>query len=88
MASNFAQDLPYWQFAFGEAIDALRDKVSETAGDLTDEIVLIAQQLCDPNPAKRGDPAALAAKYRPQHDLQPYISRFDRLARKAEGRMT
>jgi len=85
--SDFLQDLPYIQHAFGEVLAELRASVENFAGDLADEIVMIAQQLCEPDPQRRGDTKTLAALYRPQHDLQPYISRFDRLARTAEMRM-
>lgn len=85
--SDFPQDLPIIQHAFGEVLADLRASVESSTGDLADEIVMIAQQLCEPDPRRRGDPGALAAAYRRQHDIQAYISRFDRLARKAEIRM-
>lgn len=85
--SDFVQDLPYIKHAFGVALDELRASVEGLAGDLTDEIVMIAQQLSEPDPRRRGDPRVLAALHIPQHDLQPYISRFNRLARIAEIRM-
>ena len=85
--SDFLQDLPIIQYAFGDVLAELRASVESFAGDLADEIVIIAQQLCEPDPRRRGDPRALAALHRPQHDLQPYISRFDRLAKRAEMRM-
>lgn len=85
--SDFNSDLPCLQHAFEEALHDLRTMVEELAGDLTDEIVMIAQQLCDPDPRRRGDPGARLAAYRLQHDIQAYISRFNGLARKAEIRM-
>jgi serine/threonine protein kinase len=85
--SGFEQDLPYVQEAFAEASDDLRRSVESVAEDLSDEIVIIAQQLCEPDPRRRGDPTVLEASHRPKHDLQPYVSRFDRLARVAEHRM-
>ena len=85
--SDFISDLPYLQYAFKESLDDLRALVEEIAGDLTDEIVMIAQQLCDPDPRRRGDPRARAAEYRRQHDIQAYVSRFNTLATKAEIRM-
>jgi len=87
MKSDFISDLPYIQYAFEEALRDLRTSVEGKAGDLTDEIVMIAKQLCEPDPRRRGDPRARAAAYRPQHDIQAYISCFDKLARKAEIRM-
>lgn len=85
--SDFVGDLPYMQHAFEEAINDLRALVQKAALDLTDEIVMIAQQLCDPDPRRRGDPIARAAAYRQPHDIQAYVSRFDRLAKTAEIRM-
>ena len=87
MRSDFISDLPYMQYAFEEVLHDLHKLVETLAGDLTDEIVMIAQQLCEPDPRRRGDPRARAAAYRQQHDVQAYISRFDRLARTAEIRM-
>lgn len=84
--SDFISDLPVLQHAFEESLNDLRTLVEELAGDLTDEIIMIAEQLCEPDPRRRGDPKALKAEYRP-HDIQAYISRFDRLASKAEIRM-
>lgn len=85
--SDFISDLPYMQAAFGEALHDLRSSVESLAGNLTDEIVMIAQQLCEPDPRYRGDPKAREAKYRRQHDIQAYVSRFDRLAKRAELKM-
>ena len=85
--SDFLQDLPYIQHAFSEALADLRVSTESFAGDLTDDIVMIAQQLCEPDPRRRGHPKTLAAAYVPQHDLQRYISHFDLLARTAELRM-
>lgn len=85
--SDFPQDLPYIQHAFSEVLADLRASVESFVGDLADEIVMITKQLCEPDPRRRGDPRVLAAAHIPQHDLQPYISHFDRLARTAEMRM-
>jgi serine/threonine protein kinase len=81
--SGFLQDLPYLQQAFSEVISDLEKVLSPLAGELTPELVLIAQQLCEPDPRRRGDPNARTSR-RPQHDLQAFISRFDRLAKRAE----
>ena len=84
--TDFINDLPYIHQAFHEALDELiaSVKVKTKNGELSEEIVMIAQQLCQPDPRLRGDPHVLAEKYVRQYDLQPYISRFDRLARTAE----
>jgi serine/threonine protein kinase len=85
--SDFVDDLPYMQQAFAETLDDLRTLIEPVAGDLTDEIIMIAQELCEPDPRRRGDPVARAAAHRRQHDLQAYISRFNRLAKIAEIRI-
>ncbi len=85
--AGFIEDLPYLQHAFEEALRDLQQLVKPLAGDLTDEIVLTAQELCEPDPRRRGDPRARAAAFRQQHDTQAYVSRFDRLAGIAEIRM-
>jgi len=84
--TDFLHDLPYIQNAFIETLEDLRNAVSELAGNLTEEIVMIAKQLCEPDPRRRGDPKVLQSN-RPKHDLQAYLSRFDRLAFRAEGRI-
>lgn len=85
--SDFISDLPVIQHAFEESLNDLRTSVEELAGDLTDQIVMIAEQLCEPDPRRRGDPIARGAAHRPQHDIQKYITRFNRLAKTAEIRM-
>jgi len=87
VVSNFLNDLPYIQNAFEESLIDLRRKVQEVAFELTDEIIMIAQQLCDPDPRRRGDPVARRAAYRQQHDIQAFVSRFDRLAKIAEMKL-
>ncbi|GAI79473.1 unnamed protein product, partial [marine sediment metagenome] len=85
--TDFINDLPYIQQAFYEALDELSASVKVIAKEFSEEIVLIAKQLCEPDPKLRGSPNVLAAEHIPQYDLQPYISHFDRLARIAEIRM-
>jgi hypothetical protein len=81
--SDFLQDLPYIQHAFAEVLAELRTSIRDFAGNSTDEIIMITRQLCEPDPRRRGDPRIVGSMM-PQHDLQSYISRFDRLARRAE----
>jgi serine/threonine protein kinase len=85
--SDFISDLPYMQHAFNEALHDLRILIETLAGDLTDEIIMTVKELCEPDPRHRGDPIARSAAYRKQHDIQAYISRFNRLAKTAELRM-
>lgn len=81
--TNFIHDLPYIQHAFAEVLSDFRSSTKGFAKKLTDEIVMITQQLCEPDPRRRGDPK-IAKSLVPQFDLQPYVSRFDRLASCAE----
>ena len=80
---EFLQDLPYLQSAFASAVDQFEKEISSFAKSLTGEIVMIARQLCEPDPRRRGDPNTRLSG-RQQHDLQSYVSRFDRLATRAE----
>ena len=82
----FTQDLPYLQQAFNETLEDLEAIIKPLAGALTSEMIMIAKQLCQPDPRMRGDPNAHTPG-RSQHDVQAYISRFDRLATKAEMRI-
>jgi len=84
--TDFLQDLPYIQHAFVEALHDLTVAIKDFSGHLTSEIVMLAKQLCEPDPRLRGDPKTLSSMIA-QHNLQPYISRLDRLARYAEARM-
>lgn len=84
--TDFIQDLPYIQHAFSEARNDLSASIKALTGDSADEIIMIVTQLCEPDPRRRGDPKVLESRV-PPHDLQPYISRFDRLAERAEMRL-
>jgi len=56
------------------------------AGPLSGDIMEMVQQLCDPDPNKRGDPKWKHSLV-PRYDLQRYISRLDLLCRKAEVKL-
>ncbi len=86
LGRDFSQDLPYIQQAFSEVLVELKATLQPLAGELTSELVLVAQQLCQPDPRRRGDPKIMKSIV-PQYDLQPYISRFDRMARTVEMRI-
>jgi eukaryotic-like serine/threonine-protein kinase len=81
--TDYLQDLPYLQHAFVACLTDLRTSVQPIAKSLTNEVVTIVKQLCEPDPRKRGDPR-VGNRLSSQHDLQPYVSRFDRLATRAE----
>lgn len=84
--TDFLQDLPYLQVAFSQSLTDLRTAILPIAGNLTDDILQIAKQLCEPDPRRRGNPKLFLTKI-PQYDLQTYISRFNFLARKAEMKL-
>ncbi len=86
LGQDFLQDLPYIQHAFSEVLGELESALLPVAGEITNELVLIADQLCQPDPRRRGDPKPMQSLV-PQYDLQPYISRFDRMARGVELRI-
>lgn len=82
--TQFLQDLPYWQEAFAVSLSLLEQNIKPIAGKLSDGILQIARELCEPDPRKRGNPKVFDTLI-PQYDLQNYITRFDVLARKAEA---
>lgn len=79
--SSFKNDLPYIRKAFFDAIKELEQNIREKAGDLTDEIVILVKELCEPDPEKRGHP--LDRNLNP-YNLERYVSKLDLLASKAE----
>jgi len=82
---GFTEDLPYIRYAFIEAVNDLRKDVFDKAEDLTDEIINIVQELCEPDPSKRGHPLD---RVNNPYSLERYITSFDRLAEKAEVRLS
>lgn len=81
--SDFAQDIPYWETAFHQALEDLRRDTIMIAKDLTDEVIQIARWLCEPDPMKRGHPKNKLQGFG-QYGLDRIISWFDRLATRAE----
>ncbi len=81
--TNFYHDLPYLQSAFHEALVEFRKDVLPVAKGITDEIILLAKELCEPDPAKRGDMKNIG-RVTSQYNLERYISRFNVLARRME----
>ena len=51
---EFLHDLPYFQEAFTRALNDFRKSVKQYADDMSEEIVTIASQLCEPDPNRRG----------------------------------
>ena len=91
LGDNFANDLPHISHAMTLSLVDLRNSIQDMTGTVSnrfdkavaEELLSIASELCEPDPAKRGD---LNASKRgiPRHSLIRYISRFDLLAKKAE----
>ena len=82
LSRNFKKDLPYIQHAFEQTIADLKKEVKTVAGELTEDIVTIAKQLCEPDPNRRGDPK-WHNNITPNYDMQRYISKFDLMSKKA-----
>jgi serine/threonine protein kinase len=91
LGDDLDNDLPHIRHAMALSILDLRNSIqamtSTVSGkfdkEVSEELINIALELCEPDPAKRGD---LNARQRgiPRHSLIRYISRFDLLAKKAE----
>jgi len=79
--NNFINMLPYIRKAFFEAVKDLEKNIRPKACKLTDEIITIVKELCEPDPEQRGHPSD--RKILP-HNLERYISKLDLLAKKAE----
>ena len=79
--NNFKNDLPYIRKAFSEAVKELEGNIRPKAGKLTDEIISMVTELCEPDPEKRGHPKNRNTN---PYGLERYISGLDVLASKAE----
>ena len=85
--ADFRQDLAYWESAFHDALEALHADTTRFASHLTDDIILLSRDLCQPDPSKRGDPKNVTQGY-DQYGLDRIMSRLDRLAKRAEYGLT
>jgi len=81
LTNNFSNDLPYIRKAFIEALKELEPNVKAKAGELAQEIITMAMELCEPDPEKRGHPRDRTGN---QHNLERYVSKLDLLSKKAE----
>ena len=82
--SDYKQDLVYWQRAFDEVLIDLEQSVQKKSKSLCPEIILLARELCEPDPDHRGDPKSHSFIHQSPYSVERYVSRFDLLARKAE----
>ena len=80
--NNFDEDLPYLQLAFEKSLNDFRESIKPVAKDLTEGIVEMVEQLCDPDPKRRGHPE-LKPTLISNYDIQKYISKLDLLSKKA-----
>lgn len=83
-----------WTASYRDALPQVRHAFGATMAEfdltvpfaLRREMSSVIRQLCDPEPARRGDPTNHIG-HRDPYSLEQYVSRFDRMARKAESRM-
>lgn len=73
--------LPYVRSAFDTAIESLVNSLSLDAS-VASEVESIVRELCDPDPSLRGFPSRGGRSS--QFSMERYVSRFDRIALKAE----
>jgi serine/threonine protein kinase len=81
---SFSEVLPYVRDAFDRFLASLAEQLP---GEFASSLLVAFQQLCDPDPAQRGDPRARIGNGNP-YALERYVSRFDLLARRAELTLT
>jgi serine/threonine protein kinase len=80
---DFTQDLPLYKLAFAEVIRDFRNDILPVAKGLTDEITQIVSELCEPDPAERGDRKNFK-RATSQYNLERYVTRFNVLAKRLE----
>jgi len=81
---TYADVLPYLQAAFERALATFARDVERGIPRMAKHLVPIVRELCDPDPALRGEPR----ERRPganQFLLERYVTRFDLLARREEA---
>jgi eukaryotic-like serine/threonine-protein kinase len=76
---TYAEVLPYLQHAYAIALQEFEAQIKSDA--LRDDLTPILQQLCEPNPSRRGDTSRPINRIA----LERFVSRFDLLARRAEA---
>ena len=81
---TYDEVLPYLQHEFVQIIRELREKIRT---DVADEVATLVDQLCNPDPQRRGHPKNLQSSSN-QYSLERYVSTFDRLAKHAEWSLT
>lgn len=84
--TTFENDIPVLHSAFSECLEILKPTIDVYALPITDHLIKIAKELCEPDPRLRGNPKIFGTLI-PRWDLQYYISSFDLIARKAEKKL-
>lgn len=83
LTHDLKADMPYLKKAFNEVIDDLRRDLQPIGKGITDEIVKMVRELCEPNPDERGDPRNFM-RQTSQYSLERYISTLNILALRSE----
>ncbi|MCL5884430.1 MAG: hypothetical protein M1377_03645 [Deltaproteobacteria bacterium] len=91
LSSDLVRDMAYYNHAMSKVLEDLRNSIisltmsisNRLSEEVTQELVNIASELCEPDPSKRGDPIAKQRGWQ-RFSLMRYISRLDLLAKKAE----
>ena len=81
---EYKEVLPYLQRAFAQMIRGLQ---LELRPDIADAVADLVEQLCNPEPVRRGHPKNILSGGN-QYALGRYVSVFDRLAKRAELLLT
>jgi eukaryotic-like serine/threonine-protein kinase len=77
-SESFEEVLPYLEEAFDDVVESLRG-----AAGISQELVECFQELCHPDPRRRGHPKSHQAKHGSPYSLERYISRLGMLLRRA-----
>jgi serine/threonine protein kinase len=85
VGTRYEDILAYLQNAAASVFDRLAHQMRKETGDgrWAEEIVGIVRELCDPDPARRGD-SVLGARGANPLSLERYLSKLDRLTKQAE----
>ena len=82
--SNFQADLPFLQSAFGDLLEELERTVRSYAPALVRLILLVARELCHPDPEQRGDPKRRRLGSVGRTPAMRYVSKLNAVASRAE----
>ena len=80
-SGTYNEILPYLQYAFAKILREFRKE--KIHPDFADKITEVVEQLCNPDPQRRGHPKNLQS-IGDKYSLERYVSIFDLLAKRAE----